>query len=111
MKQIANSAARSYVQAKQQFKGSNLFTDEVELEKSTLYVVYSYGYHFPIFIAETDADNNTRWYQNQDKYSKSTTRHQSQVHPLCDTIKLEVDDMQRLARDGFTELIARKLNP
>lgn len=111
MKQIANRDARDYVRNKEHFKGSNLFTDEVDLDTSTLYVVYSYGRHFPLFVAETDADNNTRWYENIDKYSRSTSKQKSQAHPHFDMTPLSVEDMQRIAIDGFTELIARKLNP
>lgn len=111
MKKIANKDAREYVRNREQFKGSNLFTDEVELEKSTLYVVYSYGRHFPLFVAETDADNNTRWFENIDKYSRSTSKQKTQIHPLYDTTKLSVRDMRYLADDGFAALIARKLNP
>lgn len=111
MKQIANRDAREYVRNRQHFRGSNLFTDEVELPHSMLYIVYSYGHHYPMFVAETDADNNTQWYENIDKYSRSTSKQKSQAHPYYDTIKLDINDMQRVAIDGFTELIARKLNP
>ena len=111
MKRIANRDASEYVRNRQQFKGSNLFTDEVELDNSTLYIVYSYARHFPLFVAETDADNNTRWYENSDKYSRSTSKQKTQAHPHFFTTPLSNGNMLDVARGGFTDLIARKLNP
>ena len=111
MKQIANRDAREYVRNRQHFKGSNLFTDELVHPHSTIYVVYSYGRHFPMFIAETDEDNTTRWYENVDKYSRSTSKQKSQAHPHYEMVPLSTEEMKDVERNGFTELIARKLNP
>ena len=62
---IANKSARAMVQLRRPFDGSNLFARETRPSHrlSTLYVVYSYGVHFPIYIAETDEGNNTTWYE------------------------------------------------
>lgn len=111
MKKIANRDAREYVRNREHFKGSNLFTDEIELLRSMLYVVYSYGRHFPMFIAETDEDNVTRWYMNVDKYSRSTSKQKTQAHPGFEMSLLTTRDMLQLERGGFVSLIARKLNP
>jgi hypothetical protein len=75
MAKVANCKVRSMVQAQASFNGSNLFAER-HIGK---YIVYSYGYHFPIY-----ACIGGKWYKNTDKYSVSTSRHQSQAHPLCE---------------------------
>tara|TARA_R100000951_G_scaffold12065_1_gene9798 strand:+ start:868 stop:1260 length:393 start_codon:yes stop_codon:yes gene_type:complete len=40
---------------------------------ASLYIVYSYGYHFPLVIYDFTCE---RWYMNMDKYSNSTSKHQ-----------------------------------
>ena len=69
---INNRDAQEYVTRRQEFRGSNLWAEY----QSTAYVVYSYGYHFPVcaFI-------RGKWYVNSDKYSSSTSAHQSACRP------------------------------
>lgn len=74
MKRIANKNAMHYVTNKLDFKGSN--TKGININEN-LYVVYSYGEHFPIFV-----NVNGEWFLNKDRYSVSTSKHQSQLHPL-----------------------------
>jgi hypothetical protein len=38
------------------------------------YAIYSYGKHFPVAVCI-----NGQWYVNQDKFSPTTSRHQSMV--------------------------------
>ena len=104
---ISNRAAREYVRRRAQFKASNMFTDERVLGESVLYIVYSYGEHFPMFIAETTADNKTHWYANQEKWSRSTTRHQSQADPWEPCIPMNTEQMKLIARGGLMELVKR----
>jgi hypothetical protein len=48
-----------------------------------LYVVYSYGRHWPIY-----ANWKGIWFANEDKISRTTTKHQSQAHPLKPCVSL-----------------------
>jgi hypothetical protein len=107
-KRVTNNAARAMVQLRRPFQGSNLFACEQTPQHgmSTLYVVYSYGEHFPIYIAETDEGNNTQWYANADKYSQSTSRHQSQCNPYERAIPLTAGAMRRCAKDGIAGVAA-----
>jgi hypothetical protein len=112
MNRIANKAARAMVEARRPFEGSNLFAREhvPPHGHTTLYVVYSYGEHFPIYIAETD--NETKrltWYANSDKYSPSTSRHQSQAAPWHGTycVPMTTDAMRRIAKDGIAGLVVK----
>ena len=78
-KRIANKNARQYVNELKSFKGSNIFAENrISFDSEELYVVYSYGYHFPMYIYDRQAGI---WVGSNDKYSSSTTRHQSQCRP------------------------------
>ena len=76
MVKVANSNCRQHVESLTEFNGSNLFSES----KPKYYVVYSYGYHFPILLY-VHADSV--WFINNDKYSRSTRKHQSQTYPRC----------------------------
>lgn len=64
------------------------------------YVVYSYGTHFPMYIYDKTTG---QWYGNSDKYSPTTTRHQSAACPLDirhTIIWLDTNKMIAVARYG-----------
>lgn len=111
---IANKAAASMVAQQRPFEGSNMFARcEVVIGEggqvvSDLYIVYSYGEHFPMYVAETDHETKTtRWYGNVNRYSRSTTRHQSQAHPNVQCIPMDTERMKLIARGGLMELVRR----
>ena len=66
-----------YTTTKEPFKNNN-DTCYSSTFGAKLYVVYSYGAHFPIYIYDYEAG---KWYGNQDKYSHTTTRHQTLAQP------------------------------
>jgi len=98
MERIANRDARRYVQERKPFTGSN--TEGVWRRDSNThtrrYVVTSYGNHFPLFIWEDGV-----WYENVDKYSPTTTKHKSQLHPHCETMPMTCQDMVCLMYYGI----------
>ena len=61
-----------------EFKANNIFSDYIKYDK--LYVIYSYGYHFPMYVKY----KNT-WYENSDKYSVSTSKQQTQTRQSYNT--------------------------
>lgn len=73
----------------QPVKGNSLYSKDTD----KFYIVYSYGEPFP--LAAYDYDNKL-WYLNTDKYSVTTSRHQSIVKKalgndeiiLCNTVEL-----------------------
>lgn len=81
---VANKNASEYVNELKEFKGSfNKYAKHnasifAENDMEDLYVVYSYGYHFPMYIYDRQAGI---WIGNKDKHSVSTTRHQSHCRP------------------------------
>ena len=109
-KRVSNRGARDYVQRRVEFQGNNTFAREVITEHSVVYAVYSYGEHFPMFVAETTADNVTHWYANTDKYSRTTSKHYGQLHPHANyMVPMGTDRMKHIARGGLMELVARGL--
>lgn len=91
MTQTSNSKARVLVENRKEFKGNNTFAEQ----KGLVYFVYSYGYHFPIYAFKCG-----QWYANRDKYSQSTSKHQSQLSPnnRHEFIFLSTEEMIALSR-------------
>jgi uncharacterized protein YqhQ len=87
MPKISNKTARGFVQVQAPFVGSNTFAEVI----SGIYVVFSYGHHFPMFVCV-----NGTWYENGDKFSPSTSKQQTQLHPLCPTEKLSTATLKQI---------------
>jgi len=102
MKQVANSKCRSLVAARLPFKGSNLWGEYID--GTGHYVVLSYGYHFPLYIYAQGM-----WFENEDGYSRSTTRHRSQARPTDKTILLGTRGMIALMNDGYQYLVKQRI--
>ena len=103
---IANRDARWYVQREHPFQGNNLFGEWFTTPDTNMlgYAVYSYGKHFPLFVAL-----HGMWYENTDRHSVTTSKHRSQTHPHCDTIPLTTEQCQRLIRGGVSALTTDRL--
>ena len=74
---------------------------------SNLYIVYSWGTHFPMWVYDGDLN---QWFGNSDRYSRSTSKHQSLSRPnaqidMCDTATLQ----QIIAWDSYTEYAAYRV--
>lgn len=72
--------------------------------KPSIYVVYSYRRNFPIY-----ANWKGVWFANKDKFSRTTSKHQSQAHPLTQCVPVERIDLEYLALFGepVPELLVR----
>ena len=90
------------IRRKEPFKAGNVFA----AFKNGLYVVYSYGEHFPLAAY---VDNN--WVVNTDRYSPSTTRQMWKIgfrHELpCR--KTGTNELRELVCTGSPEWQAQKL--
>lgn len=73
-----------------------------------LYIVYSYGYHFPMYIYDYKAQ---QWFGNKDKYSSTTSRHQSQARPrYVDITYLDTSMMKLIINaGGYNQSILRRV--
>jgi len=83
----SNRKARRFVQDREPFTGSNTSGG---WEGKDTYVVYSYGRHWPLFIWAG------WWYENAGRYSVTTSKHSSQLHPGVETRKLSCPEMRAL---------------
>ena len=115
---VANKNASEYVNGLKEFKGSfnkyakhnaSIFAED---DMEDLYVVYSYGYHFPMYIYDRQAGI---WIGSKDKHSVSTTRHQSHCRPSAE-IKCwldTADEMNEYIRCGsmmkYMEIKAKRV--
>ena len=99
----SNINARRFVQDRQPFTGNNLFALSLparpEINLPERYVVYSYGAHWPLFICESGV-----WYENNDRYSPTTSKHRTQSHPHQPTVPMTSSAMCRIAEDGIAGL-------
>lgn len=91
----SNKEVDKYTTEREPFKGSNTWGSWVT---ENLYVVFSYGHHFPIYAWDEELG---MWFGNKDKYSRSTTRHQSQLRPNTSFIHyLPTQDIKNLVAWG-----------
>tara|TARA_R100000664_G_scaffold8344_1_gene13791 strand:+ start:419 stop:772 length:354 start_codon:yes stop_codon:yes gene_type:complete len=97
MIKVANKDARALVEDKNEFKGNNIFSEY----KEDCYIVYSYGYHFPMFVYDLEM---CQWYENSDKYSSSTSKQQTQCRP-------RVDDIIPLGTHQLKDLVEHRIYP
>lgn len=75
---ISNNEVRRYVQKREVFITHNktIFSEY----NGDLYTVFSYGYHFPMYVYDPKTD---MWFGNSDKYSRTTSHHQSCARPTA----------------------------
>ena len=109
---VANKNCRHFVSARVPFIGSNMYAERRTASNghSDIYVVYSYGVHWPLYIAEVpeDACGEITWYENVERFSQSTTRHASQARPhYVNFMPMTAGAMRRIAVDGIAGYIAR----
>lgn len=86
---ISGQKARAYVQARKPFTNHN--GQLYGKWDGAVYVVYSYGPHWPLFIYDAKHDV---WFENEDRYSATTSKHRSQTHPLTTTQQKPVQWMR-----------------
>jgi hypothetical protein len=111
MERVANTKCRNHVVARLPFQGSNLYAEWVQpltaLRNETdkqQYVVFSYGAHFPAYIYTEGV-----WFENEDKYSPTTSKHMSQARPTDKTILLSTRAMIALVAEGYEYLVKQRI--
>ena len=106
----ANNDARRYVNKREEFMNNNstMYAHTIASTTGTdLYLVFSYGSHFPMYIAE-EHEGHVNWYGNMDKYRITTTNHQSLCRPEADITWFDTNNMLVLMNYGITGLAAGK---
>lgn len=102
---VANREMGVCVARREPFRNNNDTVFGLCISDPERYVVNSYGSHFPIYIWE-----NGVWYGNSDKYSVTTSRHQSQCHPGGNITWLDSHQMRRVALNGFITLVKERMS-
>ena len=106
---IANTRIADYISNKKECEGSNIFAEYKRIgqqmlpdhhpEKSKkIYVVYSYGYHFPMYCFIDGI-----WVGNSSSYSPTTARHKSQANPGNVRLYIPTKTLKKLV-DGDIDL-------
>jgi hypothetical protein len=105
MSKITNRQAINYINNLKPFRTGNetvfaKWTTAGDGEK--VYSVYSYGHHFPMWVQYRGV-----WFGNRDKYSVTTSRHQSATMPAPhDSIRwTDTEDLKRIIQNGVIEAI------
>jgi hypothetical protein len=100
------------VRYRDEFTGNNVYgrwhsSDADHLpERHRRYVVYSYGTHFPMYIYDEDTGS---WFGNIDKYSVTTSRHQTTCHPPEVHYWYDTGMMQKIATFGLIPTVQARL--
>ena len=89
-----NAKCRALVQAQRTFKNSNGQLYGM-WHNPSLYVVYSYGEHWPLFAWDGFA-----WYANTDKASVTTSHHYGYAHPHTEVRERNCDWMKHFVATG-----------
>lgn len=102
MLKLANRDVRGAVQNRQEFKNTNgtLFG---RWETRFLYVVYSYGEHFPLFLNDCSYGESA-WAVNTDKYSVTTSRHFTYANPECENVGSTTQELKEYIRKCKSEV-------
>lgn len=88
---VTRRTARTAVETRSDFKGSNMFGQTLP---NGVYAAFSYGPHWPMYVYK-----DGRWYGNSSRYSQSTSCQSSACHPFgVDITWLPVEDMLDLVK-------------
>ncbi len=105
MTRLANTELRGPIKRREMFKTNS--GSVFPRRKGNLYVVYSYGAHFPMWVYDGAID---QWFGNADKYSRTTSKHQSQTRPNVDMTMTDTrTSLQIIAWGGYTEYCAARV--
>jgi hypothetical protein len=109
MLRVANKDARSHVMWRKEFQGSNTKGMWIGEEEKSDYGVYSYGRHFPLYIWSRETK---QWYGNDDRYSRTTSKHKSQLMPTDKNsiTWLNTAQMLRIEHVGVVGFIKEKVS-
>lgn len=87
---------RSLVRSRQEFEGNSIYAQwRTASNGQRLYVVFSYGVHWPLFVW-----HDGKWYANGDKFSVTTTKHKTLADPREGADELNLQQMQDLVHSG-----------
>ena len=78
MPKINNNQMREFTTHQRTFETNNGLAFANRDNRNQMYVVYSYGEHFPMYAYDSDTEH---WFGNSSKYSPTTSKHQKASRP------------------------------
>ena len=108
----SNSDVSRFIEYRDKFETNNktMFSewcgsDEGHVGART-YTVYSYGYHFPMYVWDDQAQV---WIGNKDKYSRTTSVHQTKARPRNVEHWFDTNTVKRIAYVGLAKVVAKRM--
>lgn len=109
----SNSEVRRFIEYRDTFETNNktMFGEWRRVENGDspkdVYAVYSYGYHFPMYIYDDQAGV---WIGNKDKYSRTTTTHQNKARPTAHIEHwFDTETCKKIVSSGLAGIVARRM--
>lgn len=105
MPRLANNELRGPIKRREMFKtnSGSVFPRRV----GDLYVVYSYGDHFPMWVYDGHIN---QWFGNEDRWSRTTSKQQSQTRPDVEMTMWSTDTLRRIVNlGGFVQYTAKRI--
>ena len=99
MDTISNNEMSEFTTHQQHFRNNNgtVYTKSINHEQ--LYVVYSYGEHWPMYVHDNVSHT---WFGNGDRYSRPTTNR----HTVMATPDIHPEDMVYVSKDILQDIIS-----
>lgn len=95
---------------KEPFSFNNVFSDfrpeHIATRCPPRYVVFSYGYHYPMYVYDYEA---CQWYGNADKSTPTTQRHKTRFEPYSVAQWVDTDTLTRIATSGIVNATAQRM--
>lgn len=96
---------RAKVELMAEFDNKNSSCYARRFQDAGIYVVYSYGGHWPLWVYDWRAD---QWYENADTYGNTTSRHKSATRPYDLTKSAQANGFISMTRFELKTLINSK---
>ena len=112
MTKISNKEIRAKVEFMEEFDNKNSSCYGRRLEKAGLYVVYSYGEHWPLFVYDWRVN---QWYENNSSakeilgYGTTTSRHASHSRPYDLTTSAKANGFIEMSVAEIKEFVQRRI--
>lgn len=107
-----NKDVRPNVRSRTPFLASNMHGDYITSYSETGtpitlgYAVFSYGAHFPMYVYDYE---HHVWVGNSDKYSVTTSKHQSLANPGNVSNWVDTETMVTISKYGLNKALVDKL--
>lgn len=84
MTRVSFRDAQKAMEKLEEFQASNLYGRRIQCGKKGLYIVFSYGPHWPLYVCSTK--NPGVWIGNRTRTSQTTSRHRNIMYPLGEQV-------------------------